>query len=158
MEKSCIIGVVLFAMATTVLGQTDANNISDHNNILIKNPESVKTYLKGEDVQYDKLWIPAEIDVSKYKILFKEYLQKNADVNTSTDNKYILENFDKYKLQYSGFVKNSKKYLIFNMISLAIDINDKEFAFVFDGGCGVVRVVIDVENNQIVRIECNMEV
>jgi hypothetical protein len=145
--------------ASVVLGsQADQNSVvSDQNNIIIKNPEAVKNFLRYAEIKYDKIWIPIEFDVSKLKIVLKGYLKKNAKAKTrtSTDNDYILGKLDKYTVEYSGYIKNGKKFIIFNMIGFKSDSNGKEFTLIKDGGCDIVRGIFDTKNNNVISIECN---
>ncbi|MCX5634455.1 MAG: hypothetical protein NTW55_01240 [Planctomycetota bacterium] len=158
MKKFILISIT-FMNALVVLGsQADQNSVViDPNYIIISNPEAVKNFLDTERIKYDEIWIPIEFDVSKLKIVLKEYLEKNSKgkTKTSTDNDYILGKLDKYKVEYSGYIKNSKKFIIFNMIGFESNLNGKEFTMILDGGCDVVRVIFDTENNNVISIECN---
>jgi hypothetical protein len=162
MQRYLLVVIFLIANISNAFGQKDANIPSDHNNILITNVESVKMFLNGERVKYDEIWIPAEIDISKYKAALKEYLRQNADANAPRDSnlvnsKFILEHFNEYSVRYSGFIKEGKKSLIFQMIGHDSDENSNNFSHIFDGGYWVVIVVIEVENKKIIKIRCHGE-
>jgi hypothetical protein len=161
MQRYLLLGIFLIANISTAFGQTDANNPAEANNVLITNEEYVKIFLNGEKIKFDEVWIPAEINISEYKDALKEYLQ-NADANAPRDSnlvnsKFILKNFNKYRVEYSGFIKDGRKFLICQMLIYRPEEFNNHFTFIMDGGCGVVRTVIDFENKKIIKLRCHGE-
>jgi hypothetical protein len=67
---------------------------------------------------------------------------------------YVLENLDHYNRQYGGFTRGEARYVIclMYMSHFGSAPHTSEFAQIMDGGCSVVRAVIDLADETVVAI------
>jgi len=126
---------------------------------IITNPEETRRFLKFEGIGFDDIWIPRAKDIDGLNAALKTYLDSDTPIRTRTwmDREYVLRNIARYNREYSGFTKDGAKYIICQMLRDYIPITQppKEFTIIMDGGCGIVRVIFDVETKTIVSIDCN---
>jgi hypothetical protein len=134
--------------------------------VIITDLEATREFLMFEGIDFGQVLIPEEADLEGLDSILKAYLDPDmpVQVNTWIDNEYILDNFHLYEKEYSGFILNDSKYIICQMIfwsgfqgSCFIAEYDpgSKFTIIFDGGCGVVRVIFDANSKAVISISCN---
>ena len=134
--------------------------------VIITDPEATRDFLVFEGIDFDHVWIPEEADLEGLDSILKALLESDEPIqeNTWLDRENILDNLPRYDKEYSGFILNDSKYVICQMIcwsglqgSCYIAEYDPGniFTIIFDGGCGVVRVIFDAKSKAVVSIDCN---
>jgi hypothetical protein len=124
--------------------------------VIILNPSTVREFLRGESILYDRVWIPSRQDIETLDL--KAALEKSTHIDTRTwfDLEYIRTHLSGYNREYGGFIRQGRRYVLCNT-----DFNefDREPASDFtrgaDGGCSLARIVIDLADQTVVRIDCN---
>ncbi len=110
-------------------------------------------------MDFDQIWIPHDTDIMEFKKYLQTFIENKGDIKTETwfDRNYVLNNLQHYNTEYSGFIKNGKKYIICNMILHPFTVKppEKGFTIILDGGCDIVRVLYDFENKTVIKIDCN---
>jgi hypothetical protein len=129
-------------------------------NVTIESPKEVKHFLEFEGIDYDDIWIPNQDDICGLCSSLSKYLSEAPQVTTETwvDRDFLLSNISKYRMEYSGFIKNGVRYIICNMLLYDFaerDTAKEQFTIIMDGGCGVVRVIFKASDKSVVRIDCN---
>lgn len=124
--------------------------------VIIVNPSTVREFLRRESILYDRVWIPSEEDIEALDL--RAAIEKSAHITTKTwfDVKYIVNHLSGYNREYGGFAKHGRRYVFCNM-----EFNQRnrepgdEFTWGAEGGCTLARVVIDLADKTVVRIDCN---
>ncbi len=165
MMKNITLIALLLAIGINLAGCSSANNPHTEYRpycIIIENAQAIKWFIEFEGANFDSIWIPTHDDIEGLQQYLKSYLEKNSTIKVRTwlNREYILNNLSEYNLEYSGYVKDGKKFIICNMVYGYIGINrDKsatdEFTYFLDGGCSIVRVIFDAETKSVVSIDCN---
>lgn len=132
---------------------------------IIRDPNATRFFLSFEGIEFDEIWIPEESNLQGLTGTLRSYLSnKIAGTYSWINNEYILANLSRYDREYSGFIHNDSKFIICNMIMfggleggafIPGKDTEQEFTIIFDGGCGVVRVIFDAETGTVVSIRCN---
>lgn len=134
--------------------------------VIIANPQKVRQFLSFEGIHYDEAWIPEQTDLNGLDGSLRSFLTGEASAQVY-GREYVLSNLRRYCREYSGFEHRGSRYIICNMFlfwgmgtSYVSDYGGPsggEFTIIYDGGCGVVRVIFDVRTRTIVSIDCNGE-
>jgi len=129
--------------------------------VIIGKLSNIRTFLFHRQINFDRIWIPKKTDVEGLDLVLKNFLEQNVDKKTNMyfNREYILENLHRYNKEYSGFINNKKKHVICNMILLLDEsernpLNNEFTTGIYDGGCGVVQVVFNLEIKKVIRIDC----
>lgn len=132
--------------------------------VIVSDPEAVRKYLKGRNIDFDKVWIPEKTDLDGLDSILKRFLESDESIGEQIwlDREFILDNLLLYNRKYWGFIHNDSKYITCRMIILSgffvgTDSRKKldTDSIIIDGGCLMVRLIIDVESKKVVKIECN---
>ncbi len=134
--------------------------------VIISDQEAIRQFLLFEGIDFNEIWIPQESDIENLDSILRTYLNsdESAQANTWIGREYILDNFPRYDREYSGFILNDSKYIICQMILwsgfqgscfIAEYEPGSKFTIIYDGGCGVVRVIFDAESKTVISISCN---
>lgn len=141
--------------------QDPQNKLPRNYTVIITNPESTKTFLEFEGIAYDTIWIPNKKQIEDLHNSLVNYLNVTHDIPAKTwvSREYIINHLSDYCLEYSGFIYNDTQYIICNMLFFKPSelIGNNQFTTVFDGGCGIVRVIFEAQSKKIVSIDCNGE-
>jgi hypothetical protein len=127
---------------------------------IISDPEATRRFLKWESMTFDDIWIPADVDLQGLDETLREYLRHGTPIpaRTRMDREYVLTCFRRYNREYSGFTRHGTKYIVC-LMHLYNDRHPepprKEFTVIFDGGCGIVRVIYDARTKAVVSVKCN---
>jgi hypothetical protein len=157
-------GIVKYNLGTII--NCDPVDYDGPYSVIISDPVATRQFLIFEGIDFDQIWIPEGTDLEDLDSILKTCLTSEKPIQTSTwlDSEYILDNFSRYDREYSGFILNDSKYIICQMILwsgfqgscfIAEYEPGIKFTIIFDGGCGVVRVIFNVESNTVVSISCN---
>jgi hypothetical protein len=124
--------------------------------VIVNDPGVVRQFLRHEDVEFDRIWIPARDDVETIDL--KAAIERSNSITTKTwfDRDFILEHLEQYNREYAGFVNRGRRYILCNMDLNALRRNPEGvFTIGSDGGCTLARVIVDPASNTVVRIDCN---
>jgi len=134
--------------------------------VIIIDPEATQEFLMFEGIDFDQVWIPEEADREGLDFALEAFLEseKSDQENTWLDTEYILDNLPRYDKEHSGFILDNSKYIICQMIYrsgiqgscyVAEYEPGSKFTRIFDGGCGIVRVILDADSKAVINISCN---
>ncbi|MBN2133227.1 MAG: ankyrin repeat domain-containing protein [Sedimentisphaerales bacterium] len=135
--------------------------------VIVEDRQKIRRFLRFEGIEYDEAWIPKPADIEGLDDVLRTCLEHDVDFveRTWVDSVQLLANFRCYDREYGGFLEGGSRYIICNMIFFGglegsafipgSDAPGSDFTIVYDGGCGVVRVVFDVEKKTVVMIQCN---
>ena len=125
--------------------------------ITITDPQRVRQFLRWEGLDYDEAWILNDEDIIRAEDVLSRFLGEEADVSYSVRN-----GRRRYEREYGGFILNDTSFVVLQMIhfgglgtSFVAERSSNDFSRIFDGGCGVVLVIIDMESGTVVRLRCN---
>ncbi len=124
--------------------------------VVIVNPNTVREFLRRESILYDRVWIPGREDIEALDL--KSAIENSSHISTKTwfSLDYILSHLSEYNREYGGFVRQGRTYVLCNMDFSEFDREPgNEFSWGMDGGCSLARVVIDLTDKTVVRIDCN---
>lgn len=135
--------------------------------VVVTSAEATAQFLNYEGIDFDQVWIPETVDFDGLKSALAARLDGEGPMPARwwVDREHILAYLNQYSREYSGFIRDNRKYIICNMILLSgaqgsffvpgRGETGTEFTIIMDGGCGIVRVIFDAETKQIIAIECN---
>jgi len=124
--------------------------------VILTNPSAVREFLRRQSILYDRVWISGKEDIDALDL--KDAIGKSTQIKTKTqfDLDYILSHLSGYNREYAGFIRQGRKYLFCNMDFSQFNREPQEgFTWGSDGGCNLARVVIDIADKAVVRIDCN---
>lgn len=124
--------------------------------VTLTNPSTVREFLRRQSILYDQVWTPGREDIEALDL--RVDIEKSAHIDTKTwfDLGYILSHLSGYNCEYAGFIRQGRRYVLCNM-----EFNPHnrepgdEFTWGAEGGCTLARVVIDLTDETVVRIDCN---
>ncbi len=157
-------GIVRYNLGT--ITNCDPVDYDGPYSVIIADPEATRKFLTFEGIAFDQIWIPEKADLEGLDSNLRTYLNPENFVqpNTWIDPEYILDNLPRYDREYSGFIVNDSKYIICQMILwsgfqgscfIAEYEPGTKFTRIYDGGCGVVRVIFDAKSKAVISITCN---
>ncbi|MDI6449621.1 ankyrin repeat domain-containing protein [Anaerobaca lacustris] len=124
--------------------------------VILTLPTTVRSFLIGYGVEFDRVWTPDGNDIAALDL---EAAIKAADhiaTRSWFSINYVLEHLSRYHREYGGFLAAGRRYLLCNMNYTHVDKTPTDkFTWGMDGACALVRIVVDLENNVVVRIDCN---
>jgi len=123
--------------------------------VIVTHPATVRAFL-GEGIEFDRVWIPERSDIAALDL-------EGAFANTPGAVRKALHYFDSVRQclplcnrEYAGFLRAGRKYLICNTTDAdVIEPPQDGFTFVMDGDCHFARIVVDLTDNVVVRIDCD---
>ncbi len=124
--------------------------------VILTNPNTVREFLRRESILYDQVWTPGREDIEALNL--RDAVEKSTHIATKTwfDLDYILSHLPGYSSEYGGFIRQGKRYVLCNM---EFNPHNREpgdqFTWGAEGGCTLARVVIDITDKTVVRIDCN---
>ncbi len=124
--------------------------------VIIANPSTVREFLRRESIPYDRVWIPGREDIESVDL--KSAIENGKHISTKTwfSLDYILSHLSGYNREYGGFVGQGRRHLFCNMDFSQLNREpDGDFTWGLDGGCSWARMVIDLADRVVVRIDCN---
>ena len=142
--------ILLFSLLLSTNAFSDSGEL-----IKITDRNSILEYTEADDV-----WDPGTLNRSAFETAVKHYFQSQTEVLISVDPEHILENLSDYTIEYAGIIKEGKKVIICQMLlgSWKQNISGKKhFSMVFDGGCNIVHVTYDPDEQTIISLMCNGE-
>jgi len=103
------------------------------------------------------VWAPGPNDVAAIDLRAAIEASPHIETKTWFDLGYILDHLPQYNREYAGFIRDGRKYILCNM---DYDEFFREpqmgwFTQGADGGCSLARVVVDLADKKVVRIDCN---
>lgn len=142
---------------------------------IITSPRATARFLCGNGIDFDRVWIPAADDVGWAGSVLETALATPAELPSSQwfEPEPVRAHLLRYNCEYSGFIKDGRKYVFSNMyvgnISEQEDWSShsvflpgdetgspsNDFVWIWDGGWIAVRAVFDVEGRALTYIECN---
>jgi len=139
--------------------------------VIVTNRQKVRQFLSWEGIHYDEAWIPQTADLDGLEASLRSYLSgqmgKTSMTGPPMDSGFVLANLRRYNREYSGFYRGGSRYIFCNMflfwgigtsyVSEYGGPSGGEFTIIYDGGCGVVRVIFDAQTKTVVNIDCNGE-
>jgi len=128
--------------------------ISKENRVILTNEKYLAT-------QYE-LWTPTQEHIAEALTVIITFLQ-NAELNNSLDEYFkseiekIIDNCDKYRVQFVGIIENEKKYIHCNFIPNNNDFSNwkEQLIMVDDGGFWFWQVYYDVQLKKVIKIYIN---
>jgi hypothetical protein len=135
--------------------ETQALNISKENQVILAEED----YFAA---QYE-LWVPDKEQTDEALAVISTFL-KEAKSNSSLDEYFkseiekIIDNYDKYRVQFVGIIEDEKKYIHCNFIPIKYNypINwKKQLIVVEDGGFWYWHVFYDLEFKKVRKIYIN---
>jgi ankyrin repeat protein len=143
-------------------GDTDIVNFINNGTytVIISEPSEVKRFLNLYGYGFNSIWIPQNKDIERLVSSFQNHLLVNKIIITKTevDRVFVIANFNKYNREYSGFIRQGKKYIICNMVLNRGNTkkpDNKHFSFVLDGGSAYIRVIFDAQYKQVIQVDGN---
>ena len=126
--------------------------------VIMTHPATVRAFLFGQRIEFDRMWIPDRHDVEKLDL--KAALDNSSDVEFKGERylEAVRGYLPQYNREYAGFVKAGRKYLICNagvLTSQRLPRDEFGFTGVVDGGCSFSRIVVDLAENVVIQINCN---
>ncbi len=124
--------------------------------VILTLPTTVRSFLIDHGIEFDRVWTPEGNDIAALDL---EAAIKAADhiaTRSWFSINYVLEHLSRYHREYGGFLAAGRRYLLCNMNYTHVDETPTDkFTWGMDGACALVRIVVDLENNVVVRIDCN---
>jgi len=132
--------------------------------VIVEDQQKIRRFLRFEGIEYDEAWIPKPADIEGLDEILQARLEQNMGPGMWASSS-VRANLRRYDREYGGFLEDGSRYIICNMIFFGglegsafipgYDAPGSDFTIVYDGGCGAVRVVFDVEKKTVVMIQCN---
>jgi ankyrin repeat protein len=140
--------------------------------VIITAPIMVRRYVGGRAGRSGKMWIPAGADIERLGGVLKTHLEgiPASERGRGFDREYVLGNLAHYNREYTGFLRDGKRYVVCQMVLMeerflespdegtagsARKLPENRFSSILDGGCSVVHVTFDLERRAVVRVFCN---
>ena len=131
--------------------------------VIVTDPNAVRGFLRHEGIRHDGVWIPNEDDLGGLEDVLKSYLQGHIAIHTRmhVPREPVLSHVRRYSREWGGFVRDGNRYILCSMHVMGptnmyvSGRSANQFTVIMDGYWCVVRVVFDLENREVVEIECN---
>jgi len=129
---------------------------------IVTDPKAVREFVTATGMACDQVWIPTERDLEVLDAALRAYLDSDTSIRTGqgTGQEYILANLRQYSRECSGFVRDGTKYIVCSMHLFHDGFDtppNNYFAALamVDGGCGILRIVVNAQSKAVVFLECN---
>lgn len=110
-------------------------------------------------IRAGQAWVPSPQDIKQAEIIMRLARARSGDGRTRgrISRGYLSADIDQCNREYAGFTRGKARYVICHMSSVdtRVTMPDNDFTSVWDGGCSVMLVVIDLGKRQVLGAVCN---
>jgi hypothetical protein len=147
-----VIAIMIFTILSCAISKNEYLRKLNKTNEIIADKKNISEYLKYEGITHDSVWVLEKEQMDSISTFIVQSIETNNNYI-----EFIKQNIRYYKKEYAGFYLENTKYVIVNMVLTNESNVSNQFTIIMDGGCSIVRLIINLKDKTIIKIECNGE-
>jgi hypothetical protein len=138
--------------------------------LIIENRAAISRFLDGERLRFDDVWIPPASAVTFLDAAVPRFLDSHPpgphndpelELQNAREFSTLREHLGSYVRECAGILVAGRRQIVCQFVLMAgaiptgVASEDRSFTNISDGGCGVFRVLADVDRREILSLGCN---
>jgi hypothetical protein len=146
---SALLLTIVSCSSTKIANKDD---LSYSNYKIINSKKNIEEFLTWYSIPFDSIWIVTHDDVINANKIIKKAL---IDSNGIYKYDCLKKRYKEYNKEIAGYYKNGNSYIIAYFIVSDNSRSGDKFTIILDGLCGVIRIIINQDNDIIDLFKCN---